>query len=91
MGWFWAIIGAIIVGAIVGWAASSIMKVDLSVPWMIVTGIVGGFIGSWLLPIFGLTPTGGFSSWIWQWVTAIIGAIILLWVVGAIKKNKTAA
>lgn len=90
MGWLWAMIVAIVIGAIVGFIAGKITKTDLSLFWTIVTGIVGGFIGSWILPIFGLNPSSGFSEWIWQWVCSIIGAVILLLIVNALRGKKRA-
>lgn len=79
------IIGWIIIGAIAGFLAEKIMKRDHGLLTNIVVGIVGGVIGGWLLSLVGL----GSGGWIWTLITAVIGACLLLWVVGAIR-SKTA-
>ena len=48
----------------------------------IVVGILGSFLGGWLLPKLGLIIGGDFGGFI----TAVIGAVILLFLVGLIKK-----
>ena len=80
-----SIIGWIIIGAIAGFLAEKIMKRDHGLLTNIVVGIVGGVIGGWLLSLVGL----GIGGWIWTLITAVIGACLLLWVVGAIR-SKTA-
>ena len=80
-----SIIGWIIIGASAGFLAEKIMKRDHGLLTNIVVGIVGGVIGGWLLSLVGL----GSGGWIWTLITAVIGACLLLWVVGAIR-SKTA-
>ena len=80
-----SIIGWIIIGAIAGFLAEKIMKRDHGLLTNIVVGIVGGVIGGWLLSLVGL----GSGGWIWTLITAVIGACLLLWVVGPIR-SKTA-
>ena len=80
-----SIIGWIIIGAIAGFLAEKIMKRDHGLLTNIVVGLVGGVIGGWLLSLVGL----GSGGWIWTLITAVIGACLLLWVVGAIR-SKTA-
>ena len=80
-----SIIGWIIIGAIAGFLAEKIMKRDHGLLTNIVVGIVGGVIGGWLLSLVGL----GSGGWIWTLITAVIGACLLLCVVGAIR-SKTA-
>ena len=80
-----SIIGWIIIGALAGFLAEKIMKRDHGLLTNIVVGIVGGVIGGWLLSLVGL----GSGGWIWTLITAVIGACLLLWVVGAIR-SKTA-
>jgi uncharacterized membrane protein YeaQ/YmgE (transglycosylase-associated protein family) len=49
----------------------------------IVVGIVGAFIAGWLLPRIGFVLMGGIVAEI---VNAVIGAVILLAVIGFFKK-----
>ena len=69
-------------GAIAGWLAGLIYRGGgFGILWNIIIGIVGGVIGGWLFGnFFGESSWGGF-------VTAVIGAIILLWIANMIKKK----
>jgi uncharacterized membrane protein YeaQ/YmgE (transglycosylase-associated protein family) len=49
----------------------------------IVVGIVGAFIAGWLLPRIGFILVGGIAAEI---INAVIGAVILLAVIGLVKK-----
>jgi len=51
--------------------------------WDIVIGIIGAFIGVWLLTQLGFLPFSGFIGSI---VNAVIGAVVLLVIVGFIKR-----
>jgi uncharacterized membrane protein YeaQ/YmgE (transglycosylase-associated protein family) len=74
-------IGAIIIGGLAGWVASMIMKTDgsMGILMNIVVGVVGAILGNLVLPLLGVSGTTGFS--IWSFVVALIGALILLFVV----------
>jgi uncharacterized membrane protein YeaQ/YmgE (transglycosylase-associated protein family) len=50
----------------------------------IVIGIVGALIGGFLLSFFVNTAAGGFWFTLF---TAILGSVILLWVVGMARRN----
>jgi len=54
----------------------------------IIVGVVGAVIGNLLLPVFGITGTTGFS--IWSFVVALVGAMILLFVVKLFNGNRHA-
>jgi len=79
-------LGAIIIGALAGWVASMIMKTDASMGALanIVVGILGAIIGNLLLPVFGVSGTTGFS--LWSFVVALLGAIILLFIVRMFRR-----
>ena len=71
------------IGALVGWLAGMIMKGGgFGVIGNIIVGILGAMLGGWLLPKLGLTIGGDFGGFI----TAVIGAVILLFIVGLIKR-----
>ncbi len=72
MGW----LAWIIVGGIAGWLASQVMHSRLGLIMDIVVGIVGAFIGGFLLSAVGAPGVTGFS--IWSVVVAFIGAAVLL-------------
>jgi uncharacterized membrane protein YeaQ/YmgE (transglycosylase-associated protein family) len=73
------------VGAFAGWVASMIMKTDAQQGALmnIVVGIVGVFLGRWLLSFVGVAYS---ASWLWNAVVGILGAVVLLWVVSLIRK-----
>lgn len=75
------ILGAIVIGGLAGWVASMIMKTDQSMGIFmnIIVGIAGAVIANLLLPVFGIAGTTGFS--VWSFVVALVGAIVLLFVV----------
>lgn len=72
----------ILVGALAGWVASLIMKTDAQMGALanIVVGILGAFIGGWVVGLFGAAPAAGELN-VPSILTAILGAVILLWVV----------
>lgn len=72
VGW----IGYIIIGAIAGWIAGIVMKTKYGLLTDIVVGVVGALIGGFLLSFVVDTASGG---WWFTLFTAILGAIILLW------------
>lgn len=75
---------AIIVGGVVGWLASVIMKTDeqQGVLINIVVGIVGALLARWifgsLLGIGSAASAGTLSLWGVLW--GIIGAAVLIWI-----------
>ena len=80
----------LIVGGIIGWLASLIMKTDAQQGSLlnVVVGIIGAFIGGWLIAplIGGSTGTGGFD--IMGFIAALIGAIILLAIVNLFRRGR---
>jgi uncharacterized membrane protein YeaQ/YmgE (transglycosylase-associated protein family) len=79
-----SIIIMLIVGAIAGWLAGQIVQgFGFGLVWNIIIGIVGAFIGVWLLTQLGVMPASGFLGSI---VNATIGAVVLLVIVGLIKR-----
>ena len=75
----------LIVGAIAGWLAGQIVKgYGFGLVGNIVVGIVGAFIAGWLFPKLGVGPAGG--SILWAIIYSAVGAIILLFIVGLIKR-----
>lgn len=79
----------IIIGGIVGWIASMIMKTNAQqgIILNIVVGIVGAFLAGWLIsPLIGVgTINQGFS--IASFIVSLIGAIILLAIVNLIRRG----
>lgn len=81
----------IVVGGLAGWVASKIMNTDASmgVVMNVIVGIIGAMIGGWLVNwLLGADPAvfsiGGF-------LTAVLGAVILLGIVKAVTGKGTHA
>lgn len=77
------ILWTLIIGALAGWLGSQIFKGgSLGLLGNIVVGIIGGFIGYWLLgTTFGTTIVG-------QILTGAVGAIILLAVINLLTGRR---
>ena len=74
----------LLIGALAGWLAGLVMKGrGLGVLGNIIVGVIGAFLGGWLLPMLGVS----FGGNIGLFVTAFIGAVILLAIVGLIKRT----
>ena len=79
---------SLIIGGIVGWLASIIMKTNaqMGIIANVLIGIIGSMLGYWLAGLIGIAPTGG----ILRFIVAILGASLLILVlskVGMFKKS----
>ena len=83
VGW----ISYLVIGAIAGWIAGKIVKGGGSGLLMnMVIGVVGALIGGFLLSFFLDTAAGG---WWFTLFTAVLGSVILLWLVGRFGSTKS--
>ena len=74
----------LIVGLIAGWLAGKVTRGSgFGFIGDIAIGIIGAFFGTWLLARFGIFIGGGLIAAI---INATIGAIILLAIVGLIRR-----
>ena len=80
------IIAWLIFGGIAGWIASMIMGTDAQqgILMNIIVGIVGAFIGGFVAQLLGFGSEGFAFFDIGSWITAILGAVILLFLVRAV-------
>ena len=80
----------LIVGGIVGWLASLVMRTDGQQGMLlnIVVGIVGAFLGGWIIsPLVGVgTINDGIS--IGSVIVSLLGAIILLAIVNLFRRGR---
>jgi uncharacterized membrane protein YeaQ/YmgE (transglycosylase-associated protein family) len=72
---------SIIIGGIIGWLASIVMKTNaqMGIIANILVGIVGGALGHWLAGQLGITAGG-----IGGWLVSLAGAIVLIAILRAI-------
>jgi uncharacterized membrane protein YeaQ/YmgE (transglycosylase-associated protein family) len=71
---------SLIIGGIVGWLASIIMKTNAQMGLIanVLVGVLGSMLGFWLAGLLGLAATGG----IVRFVVALAGAALLIFVLG---------
>jgi len=78
-----SLLGWLIIGALAGWLAGRIVTgYGFGLIGNIVIGILGACIGGLILPRLGLFPVSTFGDFI----AATIGAIVLLVVIGLVKR-----
>lgn len=72
----------IVVGGIIGWLASLVMKTNAQMGLIanVIVGIVGSSLGFWLAGVLGLAAYGVIA----QWIVAVIGAAVLIFILKAL-------
>jgi uncharacterized membrane protein YeaQ/YmgE (transglycosylase-associated protein family) len=72
MGW----IITLVVGGIIGWLASKVMKTDkqMGIVSNVLVGIIGSSLGFWLAGMLGFAAYGAIA----QWAVAVAGAALLI-------------
>ena len=72
----------LVVGGIVGWLASILMKTNAQMGLIanVIVGIVGSALGFWLAGVLGLAAYGS----IVRWLVAVVGAALLIWILKAV-------
>ncbi|GAB2666466.1 GlsB/YeaQ/YmgE family stress response membrane protein [Arenimonas aestuarii] len=73
----------LIIGALAGWLAGLVMKGrGFGILVNMIVGVLGAFFGGWLLPKLGIS----FGGEIGVFITAFIGAVLLLAIISLIKR-----
>ena len=72
----------IVVGGIIGWLASLVMKTNAQMGLIanVVVGIVGSAVGFWLAGALGIGAAGSIASWL----VAVGGAVVLIGILKAL-------
>lgn len=72
----------LVVGGIIGWLASVLMKTNnqMGIIANVIVGIVGSSLGFWLAGALGLAAYGAIASW----AVAVAGAAILIYILKAL-------
>jgi len=76
----------IIFGALAGWIASIVMGKNKKMGAIanIVVGIIGAFLGGYIMQFFGVQGVTGFN--LPSLLVAIVGAVVLLFIVGLVRR-----
>ena len=81
---FDSIIVMLLVGALAGWLSGRIMQGrGFGIFGNIIVGIVGAFLAGTIFPALGFAVDGGFIAAI---IHATIGSVILLFLIGLIRR-----
>ena len=77
------LIVALIVGGVIGWLASLVMKTNsqMGIIANVVVGIVGSALGHWLASAIGLAVYGGIASFL----VSVLGAMGLIFILKKIR------
>lgn len=82
----------IVVGGIIGWLASLVMKTNAEQGMIlnIVVGIIGALLGGWLLaPLFGAGTINQGDFSLSSLLVSFLGAVILLAIVNLLRRGRT--
>lgn len=73
----------IVIGGIVGWLASLVMKSDAQMGLIanVIVGIIGSSLGFWLAGMLGLSASGPIMGW----VIAVAGAALFILILKMLK------
>lgn len=75
----------LLIGLAAGWIANLIMKGSGSgLIINLIVGLIGGVLGGWIFSLLGVAPIGTLGSLL----TAVVGAIILLWIVSLFTRHR---
>ena len=69
---------SLVIGGIVGWVASILMKTNAQMGWIanVVVGVVGSLLGYWLAGLIGIVATNA----VLRFVIAVVGAALLIFI-----------
>ena len=82
----------LVIGGVIGWLASLIMKTDgqQGIILNIVVGIVGAFLGGWLIsPLVGVGTINQNNFSLPALGVSLVGALILLAIVNLFRRGST--
>lgn len=86
------IIAWIIMGALVGWIASMIMRTNAEQGGVanIVVGIIGAFVGGFIMQLFDSSGASATNAFSWRsFFVALIGAIVVLFIYKSVARRSS--
>jgi uncharacterized membrane protein YeaQ/YmgE (transglycosylase-associated protein family) len=81
----------LIVGGLIGWIASGIMRTDAQqgVALNVVVGVVGSLLGAWLIaPMFGSGTINQSDFSATGLMSSLLGAVVLLAIVNVFRRGR---
>jgi len=78
----------LVVGGLIGWAASTVMRTREGIVLNVVVGIVGAFIGGWFLsPLVGVSTINQSNFSAPSLLVSFLGAVILLVIANLVRRG----
>ena len=78
----------LVVGGLIGWAASAVMRTQESILLNVVVGIVGSTLGGWFLsPLVGVSTINQNNFNPASLLVSLLGAVILLVIVNVVRRG----
>jgi uncharacterized membrane protein YeaQ/YmgE (transglycosylase-associated protein family) len=78
----------LVVGGLLGWAASAVMRTQEGILLNVVVGIVGAALGGWLLsPLMGVSTINQNNFSLPSLLVSFLGAVMLLVLVNFIRRG----
>jgi uncharacterized membrane protein YeaQ/YmgE (transglycosylase-associated protein family) len=78
----------LVVGGLLGWAASAVMRTQEGILLNVVVGIVGAALGGWLLsPVMGVSTINQNNFSLPSLLVSFLGAVMLLVLVNFIRRS----
>ncbi len=81
-----SLLGWIILGGLAGWIASMLTGENEGCLMSVVLGVVGAVIGGFVFSFFGKTGVTGLN--LWSLIVSVVGAVILISIVKAVKRGR---
>jgi uncharacterized membrane protein YeaQ/YmgE (transglycosylase-associated protein family) len=83
------IIAWLVIGGIIGWLASLLMRSPEGILMNVVVGIVGAFIGGWLLgPLVGAGTINSGDFTVAGLAVSLLGAVVLLGLMNLVRRGR---
>ena len=78
----------LVVGGLIGWAASAIMRTREGIALNVVVGIVGAALAGWLLtPLVGVSTLNQSNFSAASLLVSLLGAVLLLVIVNSLRPS----
>jgi len=79
----------LMVGGLIGWAASTLMRTRESIALNVVVGIVGAALGGWFLsPLVGVSTINQSNFSPMSLLVSLLGAVLLLVIVNWVQRAR---
>lgn len=80
----------LVVGGLIGWLASIVMKSPEGMIMNVIVGIVGAMLGGWLIsPLVGVGTINQNNFSLPALLVSLIGAVILLAIVNLVRRGRS--